>query len=207
MVSPLNSPVSINQPRQPGEGFSNLGIGPDQVVVPETKVYRSGDGLVSRRYVAGDVISTQEAVLLGITPEVVGELTPVSELSPEAAIAFLRAQGYQVSPMPVRGPMDPIPTEEAIAFLQEQGFEVQHPADAVPLLEQPFLSDQPFPEGLVTKITVDGKEVEGTVGTIDEALPLDSPALAPAAKADPKPKNKREANPDNKAEKAPEQKS
>lgn len=118
---------------QPGQTFGNLGIGGDTVAVPETRTYLSEDKTQSRRFIAGDVVSLADAELFGMIPETTGEpLAAPDAMGTEAAIAHLRALGYQVAPMAVTGPMDPPPTEAVVAQVQEQGFEVQKPGEVEP---------------------------------------------------------------------------
>lgn len=197
MANPFDTPVSAG-PRS-GQTFGNLGVGPDQVIVPETKVYRSEDGQLVRRYVAGDRVNAQEAALFGITPEVVGDPVPVDELSVEAAITFLRDRGYQVSPMQVAGPMAAALSDEAlIAHVQEQGFEVQKPGEALPELEQPAAPD---PDATTEAPVTDDDQARAALAAKRAKKEAEA-----EAKAQKPPANKREADPENKAEKAPEAK-
>lgn len=211
--------------RTPGVPFGTLGISPDTVIVPETRTYHSADNTVARRYRQGDVVSAQEALLLGIVPTETGELVPASELSVEEAISFLRGRGYQVSPMNVAGPMEaPIPDEALIAQVQEEGFVVEQPGDALSELEEQVhpghgepLEGQEIPlgeEGVLTSRAPEGSPVwfqKLVDKAIDEGRVVPNlrdgetqrqyeARLAALAKAEAAAENKAEPAPENKSE-------
>lgn len=181
-------------PQQPREGsFSNIGIVADEVTVPETGVYRSADGQISRRYRAGDRIPATEAALLGIGPApVVGEPVPAEELTTAEAIAFLRGRGYQVSPTSGLSATDAAPGDEAlIAQLQGRGYEVSRPAVGIGADALEAVNPPADPAELADKTPV--------AETVDSDADAKT-AKGANAKAEPAPSNKAEPAPKNKSE-------
>lgn len=90
-----------NDRKQPGSSFGNLGIGSTMVEVPETGVYKSQDGRVSKHYRAGTRIPIQEAKLLGIVPLEPAppepDVTPLSDADlGERYAQCLAAAGYEL---------------------------------------------------------------------------------------------------------------
>jgi hypothetical protein len=203
-----------------GESFGSLGIRRGLVEVPETGVYKSADGTVSRRYRAGTRIPVQEARLLGIVPAdelAVEEVPPLDDAAlGEQYARCLAAAGYHLVKVEDLREMELVefdpPTEAELAArvgLTAQEYEraanialygdgLTHPA--------PGQAEAAERRGAMHAIRAATEKDTDVSQADDERAALAAKRAESAAKAEGKPAGKKAPKPEAKVEPEPENK-
>jgi hypothetical protein len=176
--------------------LTSTGLGANVVTVEETGTYRSPDGSVSKRLIAGAQIDIAEARQLGIVTDKVGVPDAAAAGDPvvgEQIAQHLRAAGYAVTGFALSSPTDYVQATDA-----EVAAGVTGVTDGT---EAPDVSDQPkWYQDYVSKARDAGDEVverEGDETQRDHRERVD--ALA-AEKAEQEAQNKAEGVDQNKSD-------